>query len=271
MGKLLKYEFLKSKGVITVFFVVTGLIEVMFLSGNFLTQNVDSKYDLVNNLMAMLYGIGIIGYFCMLPLAALVLLIFAISIFSSDITKRQGYTVFLTPNSARTILASKLAVALISGIVVVIYFLLISVLNFQILFEQNENGNDFISMIFNLLKTAFDEGYGVTVVLGVFSMVAQWLANVMVIYFAIALTYTMLNNRKGRGIISFIMYCIISAAISSVTSISSLIVSYIVDIESMSMAETFNIVFPLALVLDLGIAIGFFFGTSSLIEKKLSM
>lgn len=271
MIKLIKYEILKSKTAIIVFFVVSALIEVVFLLGNYLYTNVDSKSDYINGIIQVMYFLGIVGYACMLPISAIMVLIFAVSALTSDIGKKQGYTVFLTPNSAKMIVGSKLIVSLIAAVVIVLFFIVFSMLNFSILFEQYDENGGLAGIAFSLLKEAFAEGYGFTIVLGIFSGASQWIGNIALIYFAVTLTYTMLNNTKGKGFIAFIFYMILSGIVSAIASIPTAIVSGYFEASKMSVENIYNAIFPLSIVINLLMAAGFFFGTSSLIEKKLSM
>lgn len=270
MVKLLKYELLKNKILIIIFFAALCFIEVMFLSGTYLQMNLDNPPDAIGWLVNLIYIIGIIGYASMLPVAGIIILVFSINSFTFDISKRQGYTIFLTPNSPRMIIGSKLIISLVAAASLSIFFILTAILNFNVLKDQFAENGGFIEITFSGISEIMKDGGFLNIITGLLAIIAQATYTLLAIYFSVAISHTMLKNTKARGTLSFFLYLIFTGFISGIIVAVSTPIVMSLGNDVTAIQET-NVLFLTGFVLYSGIATALFFATSALIEKKLSM
>jgi len=106
MLKLIKYDFLKLKTWLLGYFI--GLL---VSNGLFILSMKTDLPDIVSELSIMLFAL-----FCVV--SPVMLIIFTVMVFSTDINNKHGYMTFLVPKSTAAIVGSKIIVSFMLLIVV---------------------------------------------------------------------------------------------------------------------------------------------------------
>lgn len=206
MGKLIKYEFRKSLFSKLIFIGITLLMEIVFLVGFY------RKYDEA-------LGIGALGLFFTALAGISYIGIESILILYRDLTTKQSYMLFMTPNSSYKILGAKAlqnaATVLLSGV----FFGGLAALDFRLLSKNLVPYKDILDMVTTMLKDV-DPRLKLTpqTLAAVLLMIlCSWVLQITAGYLAVVLSCTLLSGKKGAAIIGFIFYILISTLINWVT------------------------------------------------------
>jgi len=198
MLKLLKYEFLRRRKVIAMTAAFMVLAEVIILLG-------------INKRGALL-GVAIV--LILLMVIGVTVLIFAEAIrsYSTDLNQKQGYMLFLTPNSGYKILGSKM---IINGITLLVFstvtflFMYLNFLYAKGLYFTNSTGE------FKQIVDALGEIYGGAIPgpLAIFLLymvqLIEWFGYIMVAILAITLRKTLFAQSRHGGLLSFVVFIIV--------------------------------------------------------------
>ena len=207
MGKLVKYEFRKSLFSKLIFIGITVLMEIVFLVGFY------GKYDEP-------LGIGALGLFFTALAGISYIGIESIIILYRDLTTKQSYMLFITPNNSYKILGAKAlqnaATVLLSGL----FFGGLAALDFSLLSKNLVPYKDLLDMFTLMLKDVDSRlqlnAQTLAAVLVMF--LCAWVLQITTGYLAVVLSCTLLSGKKGAAVISFILYIAVSSLISWVTN-----------------------------------------------------
>lgn len=199
MLKLMKYEFMRKIKNIGI-----GLVILAILEGVALYTIYKGGSSLAFTLVITLLMIAGVYIF---------LLIDSITMYSSDLYKKPGYMLFLTPNSSAKIIGSKLLVSLVEGIVCL--FLLFSSIyyNYQLIYDKYLD-NPQAQELLDLLQGFVGHANLQDVLSGILIFVLAWFSLITVIYLAITIRKTVLSNVKAGGLFSFIIFLVIQWIVS---------------------------------------------------------
>jgi len=259
MLKLIKYDLIKSRAWYLVAAAALLLIEATYLIGYWIS---DGTVFAIGG--ALFVGAG---FFSLLAL-----LIYSVQLYSEELTKKSGYMTFLTPRSAYQIIGSKLIVSLIVLVIGFVVYCGLSIINLQIIANQEDN------LIGKLISMISPKDVP-NLLLLVFNMLIQWFVTIITIYFSVTLSTTLLGNVKFRWLISALIFIGINTAVSVISS--SLVMNRALKF-SYSISEQSNPSFSfflsnstelmlISLAINLVLAIGFYFASAVLAEKKLSL
>ena len=210
-----------------------------------------TKYELRKNLL----GIGIVAgiicvlqalfmFFCLtenlnytslfgglLIIAAsvsyFIVFIFGVVTYYRELSSKSSYLIFMTPNSSLSIITSKLLYTLIMGI-------------------------DVVNIIINIVA-------------GIISFLIAFFFLISLAYFAITLSSTALQNKKIKGFISVVLFCVLAYA---TIKISSLLPELYKNPDSLSQALMSSL--P-ATIFQLLMVVACTFGSAVLLDKKVSL
>lgn len=198
MIKIMKYEFRKQLFTKFVMLGVMGIVELYFLYGIF--KKDETKI-----------GISIM----LLVLATIAILTFvafeSINTFSRDLKTKQSYMLFLVPKSTYSVIGAKILVAFIQMVLIGAAFILLAVLDFSIMMTRLGEFKNFVEVI----KYVFTELMHIDIKTEVFILtfilgVLQWFSFITTAMLAITLSSTFLSNSKLKGLISIVLYIMIS-------------------------------------------------------------
>jgi len=252
MFKLIKYELRAS------FLTIIGICITVIIANLFLMIKKGS------------WGIEtIIGLSLCLAIGALIVIfISSLKIMSKYLYEDSGYLLFTLPQSGASIMTSRLITA----------FIQISIVTFVAILMLYLHSADNID--FSFLK---DLKLGV-IIYSIISYIYMIASSLTFIYFCMVIGKVALKSKKIGKIGSFIIFIIISMILGWLSSEIMTILPQTVNISDFSIKTNYNVL-DVALstssgVLDINIAqtildfivfVGFFMGTSYLIDRKLDL
>ena len=265
MGTLMKYEIKKSKLLLFITFGVVLITELAWLIGFY---GKIETLSIIATILLLCFGV----------ISAFIGMLFSITLYNDDLKKKSGYMLFMTPRSTIQIIASKVIVSFCITVALVILLSLCGMLDFS-LFYKSTDPDALFTQILKPIANTFKENPG-TIILIIFNLIIQVFANIAIIYAAIALSKSVLGNKKGSGFIAFLFWLGFTIVISLITSFVDKIVAnnstgfefaFTNDGLSLSMPSQTITVFVLALCLNLVFSVIFYGITIWLTDKKLSL
>lgn len=242
MGKLMKYEFRKTRLSKLIILGITLAAEAAALAGIFL------KWD-----WGLWMGVGIL-LFCAIVGTAYIG-IESLMVFSRDLNSKQSYMLFLTPKNCFQILGAKVLENFISIFGAGAFFAALGFLDLTVWGTANYELKQFLESI------TIDIGAPLTpqtAALVFFSVLAGWLMVVTTGFLAIVLSATVLAGKRLSGLVSFVIFLLIDTGLGK-------LLDFLPVVES---EEGFNLLLiPAALALSAGM----YLLTGWIMERKLSV
>lgn len=254
MLKLVKYEFRKSLYSILVFVGILFALEFFFLY-----QYMKGSEEGVVAGAALLYLSTMVCFFMVFA--------FGIITYSKELSSKSSYLVFMTPNSTLKIVASKYLYTFLFGVLLVVILICLGLFDFNLMADMFGSELEFIEMIVEWME---EMGISVTVMVtnllaGIVEFLVIFFMIISMAYFAITLSATALQNKKGKGIISVLLFVgIFWLAVQLEGFIPSL------NENAEGLAEQLIAELP-SLIYYLVILFGSMFGCAKLLEKKVSL
>lgn len=257
MLKLIKFEFLRKRMMfaVSIALVLIGQVYAIY------------KFFGIEAPVRAIIGQEVFAVYILIVLVAMAILylIDIIFLFRNDLFKQEGYMLFMTPNSGYKILGAKLIFALIEGVAIVAFYLLLvffnlkmmklDVINFEFFRISSE---DLVLMIKGLL-------------LGVFVLMEFALT----VYLSFALFKSIFNNIRFKGLITFFIFIAINVFKSQIMGVISDVINR--SPEAIHISSSY---FPVEMVnqaLNYGLAATFvsavilFMGTGYLLENRINL
>lgn len=184
MGKLLKYEFRKSRMIHIITLIIIGSLELFFLAG------IAFKKDTITAVGALLLTLA------SLFVPTLICIASAVSL-HSDMTNKRGYMLFMTPRNSYQILGAKVientvCVVLGNAMIVALGFL-----DVTILFARFDSLETFWNLMSEILKEFAGLQISVSAVIAFFfNAICTMLCTTVTIYFSDVLASSLLHGRK---------------------------------------------------------------------------
>lgn len=195
MLKLTKYEFRKNLPSIIIVFIILMATQAYFTVSCLMDSETHSAIAIV--LLVFLSSVSFV-----------VVIAFGISAYSKELNSNSSYLIFMTPNSSLTILLSKLLYTFLFGCMVAVTLLILSFIDIKMLTGIIGSPFDYIEFIKGFLEGMgieyMDIVYGI--ITGIVSMIISIFCFIALSYFAITLASTMLQNKKGKGFVSTILF-----------------------------------------------------------------
>ena len=252
MLKMMKYEY--RRGIFPLLVVITALAaaELLFLIGIF------AEKDLLTGLGITFLVLGGWASF-------MFVLIYGVIIYSQDLKNKTGYMVFMTPISNYKIIGAKL----LSILLTVAFLGLLIVVDYNLLKSHNGGVASVELVLDDILGTrGLSIGSVIANVAG-FIVVAliQFYTMITIAYLAVSLSSTVLQNKKIKGVVSFILFVALYVLVSYIAyKLPHL--GKNVQVETMLDAMYKNI--P-QLILYVVCMIGSYIGSATLLTKKISL
>lgn len=256
MFKLIKYEFRKNLVSLLVILGIVALLQGWFLI-EYMLQD-----DNIFIPVLLLFVSGLMSF--------VMIFILAVSAYSKELSHKSIYLIFMTPNSTLSIILSKLLYSLIVGAIIFGTYGVLGFIDIQLL---SGNALEIMDLwqIAKIILTA--SGYNVgSLILSVLStiiyFIVNFLSSVTIAYLAITLSATLLQNSKGRGILSVVFYLLFIGVLSRITSAITFFVADEVVLETFS--DVLLMQLPV-FIIQLIVVIGCVLACAKLLKEKISL
>lgn len=218
MMKLLKYEFRKTAFPKLLIFAVILIMECVFLYGCLTNQDDTKTLGVILFVMALMFGFLLVGILSLVTL-------------HKDMNTRQGYMLFMTPNSTYKILGAKVAECGLTLLVLGAVGLGLGALDFSMVEKE-------VQFITSILKSVNPDLVPTlpNIAATLFNILCGLLCSVITAYFADVISSALLNGKKGNLLITFVLYILLNFVIrklmllipGSVGAIASLLLQGVV-------------------------------------------
>lgn len=273
MGNVLKYEIKKSRFMMLIVGIIIGGLEIAYLIGFFgfkFAQN-EKLNDIFTSIWAPSTVLLIVAACCSMLAGAL----YSVLLYNSDIRKKSGYMLFLTPTPTWQWILAKILMGLLATAVLVVVFAVLGIADI-LLFIPELDDTSFIGQLLIPLRDMFFDNIG-TMVLFLLNMILQIVVMITTIYLAISMSKTLLGNKKIGTFVAFVFWIaleILQSAISSLfTLLSNGLFSISIDMSENGLVYNLDTAVPFllaAMALNLVFA-GVCYGvTVHLTDKKMS-
>lgn len=257
MLKLIKFEFLRKRMifVISIALVMIGQAYAIY------------KYFDIEAPVRAVIGQEVFAVYVLIVLVAMAILylIDIIFLFRNDLFKQEGYMLFMTPNSGYKILGAKLIFALIEGLSIVAFYMLLVFINIKMMkldvinFEYFRISSEDLALMIKGL------------ILGVFVLVEFALT----VYLSFALFKSIFNNVRFKGLITFFIFIGINILKSKIMEVISDVINRSPEAIHASSSyfpvEAVNQALNYGLVATFVSAVILFMGTGYLLENRINL
>ncbi len=198
MLRLLKYEFRKTLFPKLVLLALLVIFEGIFLYGYWTDNNSTVTLGLSLFLFTFLCGLLAIGIISLVTL-------------HKDMNTRQGYMLFMTPNSTYRILGAKVAENGLSMLGIGAVGLGICLLNFSLIKQELEFITSFLKNFGIGLTPTFPHLSALLVYI-----ICDILCSVTTAYLADVICSSLLNGQKGSMVITFVLFALLNFGIQKI-------------------------------------------------------
>lgn len=273
LGKLMKYEVKSCGRIFFPFYImvlVFSIIAALFIN-----------FDNYEHDFSMVYIIGMLVVFALFVSAIVLTILLIVQRFSKSLLEEEGYLMFTLPVSEKTLVLSKFLTSLLfiilTSIVSIVCISLVSTM-----FGYKMSG---IVDVGNLLKEAgniFSRNIG-GIIFYILSGIADYSVFILTVYLAITICHLpkFSKHKVLSGLAVIIVLMIIQSTIGGIAD-SIMTSSRVQAIENMDIlffnvnqlfdtmlsVGTYEVVM---FILNIVIAVALFFGTTTLLEKKLNL
>ena len=252
MLKLTKYELRKNLLGIGIVAGIICVLQALFMFFC-LTENL--------NYTSLFGGLLIIAA----SVSYFIVFIFGVVTYYRELSSKSSYLIFMTPNSSLSIITSKLLYTLIIGIGISAIFIGFGVLDIFMMAGVFGDLADALKNFSEMLKIMGIDVVNIIIVAGIISFLITFFFLISLAYFAITLSSTALQNKKIKGFISVVLFCVLAYA---TIKISSLLPELYKNPDSLSQALMSSL--P-ATIFQLLMVVACTFGSAVLLDKKVSL
>ncbi|MDO4306125.1 MAG: hypothetical protein Q4C77_04770 [Eubacteriales bacterium] len=246
MGKLMKYEFRKTRMSRLILLLVTLLSEILFLAGLFIEWEDGIFWGILLLTLCASFGIFYLG-------------IESILVFSKDMNSKQSYMLFMTPQNSYRILGAKVLENLISIIAAGFLFGLIAFADASLAIIRLDGLNQLVERLHYILKSMFqDLPSWPEVAAAVALVLLGWFMTITIGYLAVTLSATVLAGKRFSGLISFVLFLVISWLVE-------VIMRYLPNFQTLTMD------YILEYTVTLLFSAAFYLISGWILERKLSL
>ncbi len=254
MLKLIKYELRRNITGIVILLSVILLLQGYFMF-SVLTQNKENTAIATALLLITLS----VSYFCVF--------IFGVSFYSKELNSKSSYLTFMTPTSSYSIIGAKLLSTLITGIffaMILVTFISLDMVMLKDVFPELSIVGDIVDVISQMSGVSMTKIW-LQVLLAVIAFLVDFFAIIAMAYMAITLSATWFQNKRFKGVISFILFI---AIIRVVNFIGEFVPNLIDEIDSLS--DVLITMIPTVIYLSVVIIFAVI-ASAKLLDKKVSL
>ena len=202
MLRLLKYELRKTQFSKLVLLGITLVAQAVFLAGLW-----GKKEDTLAIGAFLLFAIAIVGIALMGILSVVTL--------HRDMNTKQGYMLFMTPNSCYRILGAKVIECALSLLLAGAFFFGLGYLDFSLILGEGTNKqlwDMFNQMVRTINQHIVLDAPHISAL--IFEIIATWLCTITTAYLADVISSSLLNGKKGGLLITFLIFLLLNYGIS---------------------------------------------------------
>ncbi|MDO5436094.1 MAG: hypothetical protein Q4G19_06970 [Clostridia bacterium] len=185
--------------------------------------------------------------------------IYSIVTLHHDINSKQGYMLFMTPNSTYKILGAKVLECTVSVLLAGAVFFGICLLDLKLIMNKFPKLSD-IQELFEMMKQVANLEINIDMAKAltfVFETVIEWVETVVLAFFADVLATSLLKGKKLGGLLAFLLFIVLSTLAGKLVSlVSGAVPSQTLLLKSIAV---------------LAVCIAGWIATARLMEKKLSV
>ena len=202
MLRLLKYELRKTLFAKLVLLGITAVAEAIFLIGLWGDKENTMAIGAILLFFIAITGIALMGVLSLVTL-------------HRDMNTKQGYMLFMTPNSCYRILGAKVIECGLSLLIAGAFFFALGYLDFSLLLGRGTNQQiwDMLNQMIRSIneKIVLDAPHISALM---FSLIADWLCTITTAYLSDVICSSLLNGKKGSLLITFILFIALNYGIS---------------------------------------------------------
>lgn len=202
MLKLMKYEFRKTWITKLILLGVTAVAEIAFLIGLYMERETALGLSVMLLVFLAFGGILMIGLYSVMTL-------------HRDMNTKQSYMLFMTPSSSYSILGAKVLECGLSILIGGAFYFALGTLDLTLLFAKSGELNRLWSAIQDFLSRLTFANHQLLIDMEgmasfVFCLLAGWILTVVTAYFAVVISAALLNGKRFNGLLSFVLFLILS-------------------------------------------------------------
>lgn len=232
MGNVLKYEIKKSRFMMLIVGIIIGGLELAYLIGFFgvTTAQNEKIQDIFSSIWIFSIVLLVIAACC----SMLVGVLYSVLLYNNDIRKKSGYMLFLTPTPTWQWILAKILMGVLATAALVIVFAILGIADI-LLFIPELDDTSFIGMIVIPLRDMIFDNVG-SVSLFLLNLILQIVVMITTIYLAIAMSKTLLGNKKIGSFVAFVFWIALEILQSAISSLFALLSNGLFSI-SINMSE----------------------------------
>ena len=273
LGKLMKYEVRSCGRIFFPFYIVVLIFSIV--------ASLFINFDNYEHDFSVLYLVGFLVVFALFVAAIVLTILLIVQRFNKSLLEDEGYLMFTLPVSQKTLVLSKFLTSLLfiilTSIVGMICISLVSVM-----FGYKISDVIDIGYVLNNTGSIFSRNIG-GILFYIFSYIVDYSTFILTIYLAITICHLpkLSKHKVLSGLVAMIVLTIIQSAIGGIFDyfMTSSRVEAIVnlDILFLNVDKLFGTILSVGsyeigiLILNVVIALALFFGTTTLLEKKLNL
>ena len=246
MLKQMKYELRKTWFSKLVLLVMTAVAEAVFLIGLLRKSDNNMGAGIVMLVLIASFGILYIGIDSLLVL-------------HRDLNTKQGYMLFMTPNSSYKILGAKVLENGISIFLSGAFYIGLAALDIRLVLNLRDGAKNVVQIVQELMQSLqipVDLSFK-AVCIYILSILASWLAAVVIAAFAIIISSALLTGTRWNLLVSFLIFLGLNFLCSRVAGLVP-----------MMQIELYYLVTSL---IHLGFALAAYIGACIIMDEKLSL
>ena len=190
-----------------------------------------------------------------------------ISSYSSELKQRSSYLIFMTPNTPLAIICSKMLFTLLLGVAYAAAFIGLMYVDVPLFLDYFGEWRGYYFLINQMMA---EQGvqlsqFFMAVSFTLLAIVLEVLSIVGVAYLAVTISATVLNSKKVRGLVSFLIFAGISFALSRISGL------YINDEKIFETMQDMMVALIPAAIQGAIVIAASIFGSAWLLEKHVSL
>ncbi len=206
MLRLLKYELRKTLAAKLILLAVTFVAEAVFLYGFWGGKEKPLVAGAVLLFLIAVSGITLMGILNLVTL-------------HRDMNTKQGYMLFMTPNSCYKILGAKVIECGISVMLAGAFYFGLGALDFSLLLGGNDTFHEIWNLMYDLLRAFRIELSASNVAAVVFCLLSSWLCTVTTAHLADVISSSLLNGKKWNLLVTFALFLALNYGISKIAGL----------------------------------------------------
>ncbi len=267
MLKLIKYEFRKA---LTSLLALLGLAVV--LEGYFLAALQLEREE------HLFIAIGLLSM-CAWAVAVYVF-VRGVTAYASELKSRSAYLIFMTPNSTVKIVCAKFLYTFVNGLMAMAICIALAWLDIDLLLAYDGRYGVSLGLLVKVMAV-----YGIQadqLALGVGAAMSYVLLSLLSVvglaYLAITLSHTLLQGRKGRGLVALVIFLLLNYLVSRLnglfpSALEKLVVydaAGDVTMTAATLGEVARSLIP-AMLISMGTVVLSLLGCAWLLERRISL